>query len=429
MAGTNSQNLFAAAERIIPGGVNSPVRAFRSVGGTPIFFKRGEGAYLIDEDNKRYIDYVSEWGPIILGHSHPSVIQAVQNTAANGLGFGTTHKLEVEIAEKICTLMPHVEMLRLVSSGTEACMSAVRLARAYTGRDKILKFTGCYHGHADALLIQAGSGILTLGIPGSPGIPAGVVQDTLVASYNDLESVKQIFSQYGQTIAAIIVEPVAGNMGCVLPATGFLEGLRKICDTHNSVLIFDEVITGFRITLGGAQSYFNITPDLTTLGKIIGGGLPVAAFGGKREIMEYVAPKGPMYQAGTLSGNPVALSAGLATLNEITQAHFYSELAQTTHDLTQGIKHIAKQKNIPVCINQIGSLFSLFFTEQESVTNFQQVMQCDSEQFKKFFHLMLSSGIYLAPSAFESGFVSAAHGPQEIQKTLEAVEQAFGTMA
>ena len=428
MAGITSQNLFVAAECIIPGGVNSPVRAFHSVGGTPVFFKRGEGAYLTDEDNKRYIDYVGEWGPIILGHAHPSVVQAVQNTAANGLGFGTTHRLEVEIAEKICKLMPHVEMLRLVTSGTEACMSAIRLARAYTSRDKILKFTGCYHGHADALLIQAGSGVLTLSIPGSPGIPAGVVQDTLVSSYNDLDSVKQIFSQQGKHIAAIIVEPVAANMGCVLPARKFLAGLREICDTHNSILIFDEVITGFRVSLGGAQSHFNITPDLSTLGKIIGGGLPVAAFGGKREIMEYVAPKGPMYQAGTLSGNPVALSAGLATLNEITQANFYSKLAQTTHDLTQGIKHIAKQKNIPVCINQIGSLFGLFFTEQESVTNFQQVMQCDSERFKKFFHLMLSSGIYLAPSAFESGFVSAAHGPEEIQKTLDAVEQAFGAL-
>lgn len=428
MAGIHSQNLFTTAERIIPGGVNSPVRAFRSVGGTPIFFKRGEGAYLTDEDNRHYIDYVGEWGPIILGHAHPRVIQALQNTAANGLGFGATHRLEVEMAEKICALMPSIEMLRLVSSGTEACMSAIRLARAYTRRDKILKFTGCYHGHADALLIQAGSGVLTLGIPGSPGIPAGVVQDTLVASYNDLESVEQIFSQYGQTIAAIIVEPVAGNMGCVLPATGFLAGLREICDAHNSVLIFDEVITGFRVALAGAQSHFNITPDLTTLGKIIGGGLPVAAFGGKREIMEYVAPMGPMYQAGTLSGNPVALSAGLATLNEITQANFYSKLAQTTHDLTQGVKQIAKQKNIPVCINQIGSLFGLFFTEQESVSNFQQVMQCDSERFKKFFHLMLSSGIYLAPSAFESGFVSAAHGPEEIQKTLDAVEQAFGAI-
>lgn len=428
MAGIHSQNLFAVAEHLIPGGVNSPVRAFRSVGGTPVFFKRGKGAYLTDEDDKHYIDYVGEWGPIILGHAHPSVIQAIQNTAAQGLGFGATHRLEVEIAEKICALMPSIEMLRLVSSGTEACMSAIRLARAYTGRDKILKFTGCYHGHADALLIQAGSGVLTLGIPGSPGIPTGIVQDTLVASYNDLESVEQIFSQYGQNIAAIIVEPVAGNMGCVLPAEGFLSGLREICDTHGSILIFDEVITGFRVALGGAQSHFNITPDLTTLGKIIGGGLPVAAFGGKRKIMEYVAPKGPMYQAGTLSGNPVALSAGLATLNEITQAHFYSELTQTTHDLTQGIKYIAKQKNIPVCINQIGSLFGLFFTEQEFVSNFQQVMQCDSEQFKKFFHLMLSAGIYLAPSAFESGFVSASHGSEEIQKTLEAVERAFELM-
>ena len=428
MAGNYSQNLFAEAQRLIPGGVNSPVRAFNKVGSTPIFFKRGEGAYLTDEDDKRYIDYVCEWGPIILGHAHPAVIHAVQTTAANCLGFGASHSLEVAIAKKVCSLMPHVEMLRLVSSGTEACMSAIRLARAFTGRDKILKFTGCYHGHADALLIEAGSGVLTQGIAGSPGIPASVVKDTLVASYNDLNSVKQIFSQHGQNIAAIIVEPVAANMGCVLPEEGFLKGLRELCDAHQSLLIFDEVITGFRITLQGAQSYFNITPDLTTLGKIIGGGLPVAAFAGKRKIMEYVAPLGPVYQAGTLSGNPVALSAGLATLNEIDKPNFYSQLTETTLSLTQGIKTLAQQAKIPLRVNQIGSLFGLFFTEQESVTNFQQVMQCDSERFKKFFHLMLSGGVYLAPSPFESGFVSAAHGPTEIQKTLEAVEQAFRTI-
>lgn len=428
MTHINSEKLFATAQEYIPGGVNSPVRAFRSVGGTPVFFKRGEGAYLIDEDDTRYIDYVCEWGPIILGHAHPQVIQAVQATAANGLGFGTVHKLEVEMAEKICSLMPHIEMLRLVSSGTEACMSAVRLARAYTGRDKILKFTGCYHGHADALLIQAGSGVLTLGIPGSPGIPAGVVQDTLVASYNDLDSVKQIFAHYGQNIAAVIVEPVAANMGCVLPAHGFLAGLRELCDTHQSVLIFDEVISGFRISLQGAQAYFNVTPDLTTLGKIIGGGLAVAGFGGTRKIMELVAPLGPMYQAGTLSGNPVALSAGLATLNEISKANFYTQLNAATEHLTAGIKQRAQHAKVPVCINQIGSLFSLFFTEQETVTNFQQVMQCSSEQYKKFFHLMLASGIYLAPSAFEAAFVSAAHGTKEINETLDAVEKAFKKM-
>ena len=428
MANNHSQDLFAKAQRTIPGGVNSPVRAFQSVDSTPIFFKQGQGAYLTDEDSNHYIDYVGAWGPLILGHAHPAVIHAVQTRAKNGLGFGAAHKLEVEMAEKVCSLMPNINMLRLVSSGTEACMTAIRLARAYTQRDKIIKFTGCYHGHADSLLIEAGSGVLTLGIPGSPGIPAGVVQDTLVADYNNLQSVEQIFLKQGKNIAAIIVEPVAANMGCVLPTEGFLAGLRALCDQYNSLLIFDEVITGFRVALGGAQDYFKITPDLTILGKIIGGGLPVAGFGGKRAIMELLAPSGPVYQAGTLSGNPVALSAGLATLNIISnQINFYPELTHASHTLTQGIQDIAKQKNIPICINQIGSLFGLFFTEKKYITNFQDVMQCNKERFKKFFHQMLSLGIYLAPSPFESGFVSAAHGPQEIQKTLEAIEQVFST--
>lgn len=415
-----SQELFSQAQQLIPGGVNSPVRAFKAVGGTPIYFKRGEGAYLIDEDENRYIDYVASWGPAILGHAHPAVVKAVQTTAANGLGFGTPHQLELQLAEKICQLMPTIEKIRMVNSGTEATMSAIRLARAVTGRNKILKFEGCYHGHSDSLLIKAGSGALTFGVPSSPGVPAVLAEHTLTDTFNDLDSVQQLFEKFGNDIAAIIVEPIAGNMNCILPKPKFLAGLREICDQYQSLLILDEIITGFRVSLGGAQQVFNVKPDLTTLGKIIGGGLPVGAFGGRKEIMDQLAPLGPVYQAGTLSGNPVAMAAGLATLNEISQPGFYENLAIKTQQLTQGMLERAKAANIPFSINHQGSMFGLFFSEQSPITSYQQVMQCNIARFTQFFHAMLQSGIYLAPSAFEAGFVSAAHSEKDIAQTLDA---------
>lgn len=425
---SRSGTLFARAQQVIPGGVNSPVRAFRSVGGDPVFIRRAQGAYVHDEDNQRYVDYVGSWGPMILGHTHPRVVEAIQNTLADGLSYGAPTALEVELAEKICALMPTIEMVRMVNSGTEATLSAIRLARGVTKRNKILKFEGCYHGHSDSLLIKSGSGGLTFGIPDSLGVPADFAQHTLNATYNDLKQVEQIFAQVGHDIAAIIVEPVAANMNCVLPQPGFLTGLRAICDHYQSLLIFDEVITGFRVALGGAQAHYGISPDITTLGKIIGGGLPVGAYGGRKAMMEHVSPLGGVYQAGTLSGNPLAMAAGLATLNEISKPGFYPALEKTTQQLVQGLYECAQQAKVPLHIQQISSLFGLFFTEKTQITHCQAVKQCDIERFKRFFHAMLQAGIYLAPSAFEAGFVSAAHGDQEITLTLNAATHALATL-
>ncbi len=425
---SHSHALFLQAQQHIPGGVNSPVRAFHGVGGEPLFFKRGVGAYLIDEDDNRYIDYVGSWGPMIVGHAHPAAVKAVQEAAARSLGFGAPTAVETEMADRLCALMPSIEMVRLVSSGTEATMTALRLARGYTKRDKIIKFEGCYHGHSDSLLIKAGSGALTLGVPTSPGVPAALAEHTITLTYNDLDQVHTAFQRYGNDIACIIVEPVAGNMNCVPPLPGFLAGLRSVCNEYGSVLIFDEVMTGFRVALGGAQQLYGIRPDLTTLGKVIGGGLQVAAFGGRKDIMQHIAPLGPIYQAGTLSGNPVALAAGLATLDLISQPDFFSKLGATTRRLTDGIKERAKKAGIPFTTNQVGGMFGLFFAKENSIHNFAQVMACDVERFKKFFHGMLKEGVYLAPSAFEAGFVSAAHGDNEINATLAAADRVLAKL-
>ena len=425
---TRSHDLFQQARRHIPGGVNSPVRAFRGVGGDPVFFKRGQGAYLYDEDDKAYIDYVGSWGPMILGHAHPRVIAAVQEAAANGLGFGAPTRIENEMADTICALVPSMELVRMVSSGTEATMSAIRLARGYTGRDKIIKFEGCYHGHSDSLLVKAGSGALTLGVPSSAGVPAALAEHTITLDFNNLDQVRETFAQVGGQIACIIVEPVAGNMNCVPPLPGFLSGLRDLCDRYESLLIFDEVMTGFRVALGGAQALYKVTPDLTTLGKVIGGGLPVAAFGGRRAIMEKIAPLGPVYQAGTLSGNPVAMAAGLATLKELERPGFFEELGERTVQLTHGLAARAKAFDIPLATNQVGGMFGLFFTEEKQVKDYYQVTNCNIERFKLFFHGMLEQGVYLAPSAYEAGFVSAAHGKREIKDTLIVAEQVFSKL-
>ncbi|MDH5179352.1 MAG: glutamate-1-semialdehyde 2,1-aminomutase [Gammaproteobacteria bacterium] len=425
---TRSHDLFVQAQQHIPGGVNSPVRAFKGVGGDPIFFKRAAGAYLYDEDDRRYIDYVASWGPAIVGHSHPEVLKAVQETMQNGLSFGAPTALEIEMAEKVCALVPSMDLVRMVSSGTEATMSAIRLARGYTGRDKIVKFEGCYHGHADSLLVKAGSGALTLGVPTSPGVPAALAEHTITLSYNDSDQVKALFDQIGAQIACIIVEPVAGNMNCIPPLPGFLETLRKVCDQHGSVLILDEVMTGFRVALGGAQAHYGITPDLTTLGKVIGGGMPVGAFGGKRAIMEKIAPLGPVYQAGTLSGNPVAMAAGLKTLELISAPGFYENLTAKTQQLVQGMEEKAKAAGIPLTSNTVGAMFGFFFTSESKVSNFAQVSACDVERFKRFFHGMLEEGIYLAPSAFEAGFVSSTHTDADIADTLAAAERVFARL-
>ncbi len=425
----NSEQLFAQAKKIIPGGVNSPVRAFNSVGGSPCFIKRADGAYIYDADDNAYIDYVGSWGPMILGHNHPAIKEAVINAAQNGLSFGAPTELEIIMAEKVRELVPSMESLRMVSSGTEATMSAIRLARGYTNRDKILKFEGCYHGHADALLVKAGSGALTLGVPNSPGIPADFAKHTLTVSYNNIEQVKDIFEKYPNEIACIIVEPVAGNMNCIPPVEGFLEGLRSVCDQYKSVLIFDEVMTGFRVALGGAQAHYNIKPDLTTLGKVIGGGMPVGAFGGKQEIMDYIAPVGPVYQAGTLSGNPIAMAAGLASLNELSQGEKHQQLSIATEKLAMGLKAAAERNGIDLSINYVGAMFGFFFTsDQNPITSFEQATACDAERFKRFFHLMLEEGIYLAPSAFETGFLSTAHTDEIIEKTLEAADKCFAQL-
>lgn len=425
---TSSTNLFEQAQQHIPGGVNSPVRAFKGVGGTPVFIDRAEGAYTFDAEGKRYIDYVGSWGPMILGHAHPEVIQAVKAAADKGLSFGAPTAIETAMADKVCELVPSMDMVRMVSSGTEATMSAVRLARGYTRRDKIVKFEGCYHGHGDSFLIKAGSGALTLGVPTSPGVPAALAEHTLTLSYNDIDEVRDTFAQLGEEIACIIVEPVAGNMNCIPPAPGFLEGLREVCDQYGSVLIFDEVMTGFRVALGGAQQYYGVSPDLTTLGKVIGGGMPVGAFGGKREIMEQLAPLGPVYQAGTLSGNPIAMTAGLTTLELISQPGFYDALSAKTTALLAGLSQAAAAAGIPFTSNQVGAMFGVFFTEQAQVSCFADVGRGDLERFNRFFHAMLEAGVYLAPSAYEAGFVSAAHSDADIEATIAAASKAMQTL-
>jgi glutamate-1-semialdehyde 2,1-aminomutase len=424
----HSHELFAAAQQHIPGGVNSPVRAFKGVGGEPIFFKRGEGAYLWSESDNKYIDYVASWGPMIGGHAHPDVVKAVQESAAMGLSFGAPTRIETEMANKLCELVPSMDLVRMVSSGTEATMSAIRLARGFTGRDKIVKFEGCYHGHSDSLLVKAGSGALTLGVPSSPGVPAALAEHTITLPYNNIEAVRESFSHIGGQVACIIVEPVAGNMNCVPPVPGFLEGLREICNDYGSVLILDEVMTGFRVSKGGAQGHYGITPDITTLGKVVGGGMPVGAFGGKREIMEQIAPLGPVYQAGTLSGNPVAMAAGLATMKLIEQPGFYEKLTLKTARLVDGITAKAFENGIPMASNQVGGMFGLFFTDEANISNFDQVMGCNIDRFKLFFHGMLNEGVYLAPSAFEAGFVSSAHSDKDIEDTIEAAGRVLATL-
>lgn len=426
---SDNHTLFEAAQKHIPGGVNSPVRAFNGVGGDPVFFKKGSGAYVWDESDKKYIDYVASWGPMVAGHAHPEVIKAVQDTAENGLSFGAPTILETEMADRLCQLVPSMEMVRMVSSGTEATMSAIRLARGYTGRDKIIKFEGCYHGHSDSLLVKAGSGALTLGVPTSPGVPAALAEQTITLTYNDIDSVKAAFAEVGNEIACIIVEPVAGNMNCIPPVAGFHEGLREICDEYGTVLIFDEVMTGFRVGLGGAQGHYGIKPDMTTLGKVVGGGMPVGAFGGKREIMDHIAPLGPVYQAGTLSGNPVAMAAGLATLNIVSADNFYNDLSVKVDKLVNGILDAAKEVGVPMTANTVGGMFGLFFTEETEITNFQQVVDtCDAERFKKFYHGMLNEGIYLAPSAFEAGFVSSAHTDADLDATITSAKKVLATL-
>ncbi len=425
---SRSASLFEQAQQHIPGGVNSPVRAFAGVGGTPLFFKHAAGAYVTDEDDKRYVDYIGSWGPMILGHSHPDVIAAVRAQLEHGLSYGAPTALEVEMADLICSIVPSMDMVRMTSSGTEATMSAIRLARGYTGRDSIIKFEGCYHGHSDSLLVKAGSGALTLGVPSSPGVPAAFAKHTITLPFNDIDAVASYLAEHGNDIACIIVEPVAGNMNCVPPVPGFLEGLREQCDKHGVVLIFDEVMTGFRVSLGGAQGLYGITPDLTTFGKIIGGGMPVGCFGGKKEIMSHIAPLGPVYQAGTLSGNPLAMAAGLTTLKLISRPGFHEELTDYTARLLQGLQERADAAGIPFTTTQAGGMFGLYFTDRKNITSFEDATNCNIEHFKQFFHLMLEGGVYLAPSAFEAGFSSIALGDTEMKITLDAAENAFAQM-
>jgi len=419
-----SDELFERSQRVMPGGVNSPVRAFRAVGGTPLFFERAAGAHLWDADGRRYIDYVGSWGPMLVGHTHPAVVEAVREAASRALSFGAPTEAELALAERLCRLLPSLEMVRLVSSGTEATMTAIRLARGFTGRKLIVKFEGCYHGHADSLLVKAGSGALTLGNPSSAGVPAEVAAQTVVLDYNDISQLQKLFSSKGKEIAGVIVEPVAGNMNLVLPSPGFLEALREQCTRHGALLIFDEVMTGFRVALGGAQARFGIRPDLSTLGKVIGGGLPVGALGGRREIMQKLAPLGPVYQAGTLSGNPVAVAAGLATLKLVEEKEFQSKIEKMTQSLIQGLIEEARKAKAVFSAQSIGSMFGLYFRASPP-TSFAEVMQCDKDRFNKFFHAMLAQGVYLAPSAYEAGFVSAAHAAPEIEATLAAARVAF----
>jgi glutamate-1-semialdehyde 2,1-aminomutase len=425
---TRSQDLFEEAKRHIPGGVNSPVRAFSRVGGQPLFITESSGARLTDADGNQYIDYIGSWGPMIVGHAHPKVVEDVQTTMAKGLSFGAPTELETQLADKLTEMLPNLDLVRMVNSGTEATMSAIRVARGFTGRDTIVKFEGCYHGHSDALLVKAGSGALTLGEPDSLGVPASFAQYTLTLEYNNIEQLQSVFAERGGEIAAVIIEPVAGNMGCVPPVAGFLEAIRSACDESDALLIFDEVMTGFRVHKGSAQTLYNIKPDLTTLGKIIGGGMPVGAFGGRRDVMEIVAPLGGVYQAGTLSGNPIAMRAGLTTLEILDGPGFYEQLEQTASDLVDGLQQRADTAGIPFSTNRVGSMFGFFFTAASPVTSFQQVMNADTEMFNRFFHGMLAAGINLAPSPFESGFVSAAHGAEEIEATLDAAEKTFNNL-
>ena len=425
---TKSEQWFNRATAVIPGGVNSPVRAFAAVGGTPPFIARAEGAWLIDVDGNRYIDYVGSWGPMITGHAHPEIIEAVTRVARDGLSFGAPCVLEVELAERICAVMPSIDLVRMTNSGTEATMSAIRLARGFTGRDKIVKFEGCYHGHGDSLLVKAGSGALTLGVPSSPGVPAALADHTVTLEYNNAEQVREVIGEIGAEVACLIVEPVAGNMNCVPPAPGLLQALRECCDAAGCVLIFDEVMTGFRVGLGGAQERYDVRPDLTTLGKVIGGGMPVGAFGGRREIMEHIAPLGPVYQAGTLSGNPVAMAAGLKNLEIISRPGFFEDLETQSRKLVDGLLAAAEANDVDLAANRVGAMFGLFFTGQPAVTRFSEVSACDGERFKRFFHAMLARGVNLAPSAFEAGFVSAAHGDAEIEQTIEAAAASFAEL-
>ena len=419
-----NKDLFEKSLHTIPGGVNSPVRAFGSVGGTPIFFKKARGSRLWDENDKEYIDYINSWGPMILGHAHPEVIQAVQSVAEDSLSFGAPTARELEMAETIVNLVPSIEQVRLVSSGTEATMSAIRVARGFTGRDTIVKFEGCYHGHADALLVKAGSGALTFGQPSSAGVPEDFAKHTLTLPYNDTDALVELFKKMGSNIACVIIEPVVGNMNLIIPHEEFLKTLRSLCSEHGSILIFDEVMTGFRVSLGGAQELFGILPDMTTLGKVIGGGLPVGAFGGRKDIMQKLAPIGPVYQAGTLSGNPVAVAAGLETLRLIQKENFYEDLAKMTHALVKGLEDASKACNHAFSARNVGGMFGLYFSEK-APDSFDEVMASDREKFKQFFHHMLDEGIYFGPSAFEAGFVSAAHTQEDIQATLNAAQKAF----
>jgi len=425
---SSSSELFSQAKDVIPGGVNSPVRAFKAVGGDPVFIERAKGAYIYDVDDKRYIDYVLSWGPMILGHADDDVLVEVKKKVDLGLSFGAPTAIETELASLICDTIPSMEKVRFVSSGTEATMSALRLARGYTGRDNIVKFEGCYHGHSDSLLIKAGSGALTLGIPSSPGVPECLAKHTITLTYNNSEELEKLFNDMGDTIACVIVEPVAGNMNCIPPKQEFLQTLREVCSRSGAVLIFDEVMTGFRLGEQCAQGYYNIQPDLTTLGKVIGGGMPVGAFGGKQEIMDFISPVGPVYQAGTLSGNPVAMAAGLATLKKIKQDDFFPPLFAKTERLCKGLEAAAKDVGIPFITNHVGSMWGGFFTEEEDISNFQQVMNCDTERFNKFFHGMLEAGVYLAPASYEAGFMSVAHTDQDIDETIAIARKVFASL-
>lgn len=424
-----SQKLFNQAKEFIPGAVNSPVRAFNGVGGTPVFIEKANGAYFTDVDGKDYIDYVGSWGPMIHGHNHPAIKDAVVAAADNGLSFGAPTEIELIMAKKVCEMIPSIKQVRMVSSGTEATMSAIRLARGFTGKDKLIKFEGCYHGHADCLLVKAGSGALTLGEPTSPGVPADFAKHTLTAEFNNLDSVKALLEANKDEVATIIVEPIAGNMNCIPPVDGFLQGLRELCNQYKAVLIFDEVMCGFRVGAGTAQQLYNVTPDLTTLGKILGGGMPVGAFGGKKEIMQYLAPAGPVYQAGTLSGNPIAMTAGLTSLNLLSETGFFAPLYDYCEKLVNGLQQLADKHGVPFTTNHVGSMFGLFFTDEKNITSFSQVMNSNQEAFKTFFHAMLDEGVYLAPSAFEAGFISAAHNEETLEKTLSAANKAFAKLS
>ena len=426
---SNDDLLFESACAVIPGGVNSPVRAFKSVGGTPVFIDHAKGPFLYGANGQRYIDYVGSWGPMILGHADPDVVEAVQSAAARGLSYGAPTALETQLAELVCQAVPSMDQVRMVNSGTEATMSAIRLARGYTGRDTLIKFEGCYHGHADSLLVKAGSGALTLGIPTSPGVPQDAARHTLTLEFNNIDEVERVFAESGKEIAAVIVEPVTGNMNCITPAPGFLEALRAVCDQSGAVLIFDEVMTGFRVGLGGAQGLYGIRPDLTTLGKVLGGGLPVGAFGGRAEIMAHLAPLGSVYQAGTLSGNPLAMTAGIATLQKVAAPGFFDKLTERTQTLVAGLARVAAVAGVPLATESVGGMFGLFFTDNDRVSSFAEVMACDSERFSRFFHGMLERGVYLAPSAFEAGFVSVTHTDAEIDETLAAAAEVFGELS